>query len=310
MALSKGLGRGLDSLLPADLQAAGIDMDIRKDQILTVSMDSLVPNADQPRKTMTQEGLEALAKSLQEQGVVQPLLVRRIQGTARYQIIAGERRWRAARMAGLSELPVYVKDLSDADVMIVALVENLQREDLNAAEEARALQELRDRLGLTQEQVAQRLGMSRSNVANTLRLLQLPSSVLDMVQQGTLSRGHARSLLPLADAPDLAARFAQYVLEQGTSVRECEEMVNTWKKDGTLPWNGEETPSAPAPTPVKKGRRAKCPEFKTIEKSLTSRLECKARLSGTTDSGRISLIYKNADELRRILNTLGVREEP
>ena len=142
MSSSKGLGRGLDALFPADLQSAGIDSDIRTNQILNVPIDTLVPNPDQPRKSMTDQGLEELAKSIALQGVIQPLLVRRSREKGKYQIIAGERRWRAAQLAHLSEVPVFLKDLSDEDVMLVALIENLQREDLNAAEEASALPEL------------------------------------------------------------------------------------------------------------------------------------------------------------------------
>ena len=160
---------------------------------------------------MTDQGLEELAKSIALQGVIQPLLVRRSREKGKYQIIAGERRWRAAQLAHLSEVPVFLKDLSDEDVMLVALIENLQREDLNAAEEASALQELKDKLSITQEELARRLGKSRSMIANSLRLLQLPKDALTALREGRISAGHARCLLAFADHPEHVQGFLSYI---------------------------------------------------------------------------------------------------
>lgn len=298
----KGLGRGLDALLPADLQAAGIEMDIRTNQILNMPIDDLIPNENQPRKTMTPEGLEELAKSIQRQGVIQPLLVRRSQEPGKYQIIAGERRWRAARMAQITEVPVYLREMSDSDVMLVALIENLQREDLNAAEEAQALQDLKDQLHLTQEELAIRLGKSRSKIANSLRLLQLPKEALACLQDGRISAGHARCLLAFADHPEHVQGFLSYILDHKLSVRDCEDVLSTWKQQHTLPWLSE-TPQAPQ-EPRK--RFVKSAAFKQIEKDLSSLHNCRARLSGNAQTGRISFIYKNEEELQQLLNNFGL----
>ena len=247
MSSSKGLGRGLDALFPADLQSAGIDSDIRTNQILNVPIDTLVPNPDQPRKSMTDQGLEELAKSIALQGVIQPLLVRRSREKGKYQIIAGERRWRAAQLAHLSEVPVFLKDLSDEDVMLVALIENLQREDLNAAEEASALQELKDKLSITQEELARRLGKSRSMIANSLRLLQLPKDALTALREGRISAGHARCLLPFVENEQTLLAFLQHILDHTLTVRECEDILASWKAGQPLPWQGESPQVAPEP---------------------------------------------------------------
>lgn len=305
MSSSKGLGRGLDALFPADLQSAGIDSDIRTNQILNVPIDSLVPNPDQPRKSMTDQGLEELAKSIALQGVIQPLLVRRSREKGKYQIIAGERRWRAAQLAHMSEIPVYLKDLSDEDVMLVALIENLQREDLNAAEEASALQELKDKLGITQEELARRLGKSRSMVANSLRLLQLPVEAITALREGRISAGHARCLLPFAQDEQTLLAFLQHILAHNLTVRECEDLLAAWKAGQPLPWQDENAQPAPE-LPRPKMRTPKSPAFKKLEKELSSLVQCKARISGSNEKGKITFQYKNEEELQKLLAALGM----
>ena len=304
MAL-KGLGRGLDALLPGGVgtpasNAGGQGADART---LMLDVECMEPNPSQPRKRMEREALEELASSIRTEGIIQPLLVRSAKTPGRYEIIAGERRWRAAKMAGLREVPAYVREMSDQDVMVAALVENLQREDLNPAEEARALQELKERLSLTQEELAQRLGKSRSMVANSLRLLQLPQAALESLEEGSISAGHARCLLALAPDGDAMAGFLARMLANKLSVRDCEDAVAHWKKQGCLPWSdgGESPKKAPA-------RRRKSPEFKQLEKSLGKLLKVKTSLSGTPAKGRISLSYASEDELMRLLGLLGLKD--
>jgi ParB family chromosome partitioning protein len=268
-----------------------------------LDVDCMEPNPRQPRKRMEREALEELASSIRTEGIIQPLLVRSAATPGRYESIAGERRWRAAKMAGLREVPAYVREMSDQDVMVAALVENLQREDLNPAEEARALQELKERLSLTQEELAQRLGKSRSMVANALRLLQLPESALESLEEGAISAGHARCLLSLAPDEAGMAAFLARILANKLSVRDCEDAVAHWKKHGSLPWSEEGTD--PRATPA---RRRKSPEFKQLEKSLAALLKVKASLSGTPDKGRISLAFASGDELLRLLGLLGLKD--
>ncbi|MDO5536071.1 MAG: ParB/RepB/Spo0J family partition protein, partial [Desulfovibrionaceae bacterium] len=199
------------------------------------------------------------------------------------------------------EVPVYMRELTDNDVMLIALMENLQREDLNPAEEAMALQELKDRLSLTQEELASRIGKSRSQIANSLRLLQLPAKALASLQAGEITAGHARCLLGFNDSPEQTDHFLSYILEHRLSVRSCEDILAAWKKDGTLPWTNAE--SAADRTKV---RHLKSSAFRRIEDEFARSLSFKAKLSGTSDSGRLTFIYKSEDELRRLLGTFGM----
>lgn len=304
----QGLGRGLDILLSTE-DVPGQDVEAAE-QILMVSTDALVPNQAQPRKTMREEGLEELASSIRNQGVVQPLLVRGTKTPGKYQIVAGERRWRAAAMAGVAEVPVYVRDLNDEDVMLAALVENVQREDLNPAEEAVALQELKSRLNLSQEELASRLGKSRSQIANSLRLLQLPKSALEALAAGDITAGHGRCLLPMVEDKKLVKDFLAWMKETGSSVRECEDVVESWREGGTLPWQQKNSDtnetSNDAPKVMPPRRMPKSPIFKQLEKELAGMLNCKARITGNETKGRVSFLYKSPDELKAILASLGL----
>ncbi len=294
---SKGLGRGLEALLPSALPAPRRPGE--PEGVTALPLDALVPNEGQPRKSMDEESLEELAASIRRQGVIQPLLVRKAGTPGKWQIVAGERRWRAARMAGLRELPVYVRELGDEEVMIAALAENLQREDLNPAEEALALRELKERLSLTQEELASRLGMSRPRVANALRLLQLPEEGLEALRRGEIAAGQARCLLAFSELPKQMSAFLAYMLERRLSVRDCEDVVAAWKRERVLPWIEGESARPRA-------RRAKSPEQKSLERELGKRLSCRARVSGDESAGRISLIYGNAEQRRALLQALGV----
>lgn len=218
-----GLGRGLDALYE-DNSAAFPDEKV-EDGIKMVRVSAIEPNRGQPRKEFDSESLSELADSIREHGVLQPLLVRRMPGASldeeSYQLVAGERRWRAARMAGLSEVPVVVREMSEAEVLEFALIENLQREDLNPLEEAGGYQELIDTFGLTQEEVARKVGRSRSAVANALRVLKLPQELHPYLRDGDLTAGHAKALLTVKERGKML-KLAEITIEQGLSVREVE----------------------------------------------------------------------------------------
>ena len=215
----RGLGKGLESLF-ADNGTADV-------AVSTLAIGEIEPNPDQPRKEFTPEALSQLAESIKEHGILQPLVVRP-RPSGRYQIVAGERRWRAARVAGLTELPVVIKELTDEQACEVALVENLVRADLNPIEEALAIKNLMDNFSMTQERVAQRIGRSRPAVANALRLLTLPEKLRPMLENGSLSSGHARTLLTLSEADALSA--AKQIVSQGLSVRQTEQLVKELSK--------------------------------------------------------------------------------
>ena len=216
MAKPKGLGRGLDALLGDSGTSA------QQDAMRELKVHELQPGKYQPRSHMDQAALAALADSIKSQGIMQPILVRKLQSGS-YEIIAGERRWRAAQMAGLKQVPVMIREVADEAALAMALIENIQREDLNPIEEASGIQRLINEFALTHEAAAEAVGRSRSAVSNLLRLLNLPKSVQDMLLQGTLDMGHARALLPLATAKQLEA--AHEITSKGLSVREAEQLV-------------------------------------------------------------------------------------
>ena len=223
MAKQKGLGRGLDALLG---DSAGINMQ-QPDVLRELNVHQLQSGKYQPRTHMDQASLAALADSIKAQGVMQPILVRKLQSSG-YEIIAGERRWRAAQMAGLKQVPVVIREVADEAALAMALIENIQREDLNPIEEALGIQRLINEFSITHEGAAEAVGRSRSAVSNLLRLLNLPKTVQDMVLHSTLDMGHARALLPLATAKQLEA--AHQITEKGLSVRETEKLVAKWLK--------------------------------------------------------------------------------
>ena len=216
----KALGKGLAALLPDELARGG-------SQLLDVDPERIDPNPDQPRQNMDETKLGELAQSMSEHGIVQPILARR--AGSRFQIVAGERRWRAAKRAGLRSVPVIVRDVDDRQVLEIALVENIQREELNPIEEAGAYRRLVGELGYSQEQVAERVGKDRSTVANLLRLLRLPRRVRQLIEEQTLSPGHARPLLTLATA-EMQTEIAEHIVTKGLSVREVERRVKAASK--------------------------------------------------------------------------------
>ena len=296
----RGLGRGLGSLLSSLPEN-------NSEETRKLALTQLVPGKHQPRKFFDNAALAELAASIRNQGVIQPLLVRQLQGMPqRYEIVAGERRWRASKLAGLTEVPVIVTEYSDKEAMTVALVENLQREDLNPLEEAEALQALREAHNLSQEALAEQLGKSRSAVANSLRLLQLPPSFQEGLVRGDITAGHARALLSVNDV-DLRSELYAAIIEHHLSVREAEAAADTCKRTGKLPEKLMPTVGqASAPRPV---RAPKPQSLKDLQALLRQNSGTRATISGDEAKGRIQIPYTSPEELARIMEMLGIRAE-
>ncbi|MBQ8311956.1 MAG: ParB/RepB/Spo0J family partition protein [Clostridia bacterium] len=284
---TRGLGRGLEALLPDAEEALSSG-------VQEISLGDIDPNPDQPRRTFSEESIAQLAQSIREQGVLQPILVTPQNG-GRYRIVAGERRWRASRAAGLDKVPVIVRDLDVIQQMEIALIENLQREDLNPIEVAQGIRSLMQQCGYTQETVANRLSKSRPAVANLLRLLTLPEEVIELVRQGSLSAGHARVLAGLDDDARKLA-LARETIEQGYSVRQLEALAAAAKA---------EPDKAPAPKPKKAAMPA---ELTELENRIRETMGVRATLTGTVKKGKIVLQYYSQDELEH-LNDLLLRLE-
>lgn len=263
--------------------------------ILRVSLAEIVPSPLQPRKVFTAESLGELAASITSQGILQPLVVRRV--ADRYELIAGERRWRAAQQAGLDRLPVLVREATDLEVLELALVENLQRENLNPLEEAIGYQQLQERFQLTQEQVAARVGRSRVAVANALRLLRLPESVQADVRDGRLSVGHAKAVLALAE-PGAQAELARRILHEGLNVRQAEKLA---AQLAARP--GKATPPSPPPP----GNPAPAdPHVAALENQLRERFATRVKIHYRRGAGSVEIQFDSDDQLNRVLGLLGI----
>lgn len=268
------------------------------EKVHKIHLDEIVPNPFQPRKNFDQAALEDLAASIKNEGVFQPIIIRQPKRTVKqYEIIAGERRFRASKMAGLDTIPAIVRDLSNEQMMQVAVIENLQREDLSPIEEAQAYHTLMENLNITQSELAKRLGKSRPFIANYLRLLTLPLSVKDLVEQGALSMGQARTLLGLK-AKDQITTLAKQVIEEGLTVRQLEELVS--ELNGVEPRAKEVKPKAKA--------KAEGNKFiKAAEGQLEEKFGTKVLLkSKTNGKGKIEINYLSDDDLSRILNVLNI----
>ena len=277
-----GLGRGLNALLgDPDLQPQG-------EGSVTLPISQVEPGLNQPRKRLDQEALADLAESIRIHGIIQPLTVRRL-STGYYQIIAGERRWRAAKLAGLTEVPAVIMEADDRKVMELGLIENLQREDLNPAEEARGYQTLMEEYGLTQEQVAQQMGKSRPAIANTLRLLALPEDIMKLVEEGQLSAGHARAILG-APTPAMQRQAAKKVVEGQLSVRQTEALIKALQKQ-----------AQEKPKPAGEDLSLYLGE---LEKDLSGRLGRKVKIAHRGKRGKIELEYYDSQDLEGLLALL------
>lgn len=277
-----GLGRGLEALIPT--VAPG-----ESPEYLQVRVDEIEPNPNQPRSRFDEDRLDELSASIREVGVLQPVIV--TSGEEGYVLIAGERRWRAAQRAGLDTIPAVVRETAADDTLVEALVENVQRQDLTPLEEAHAYRQLLENYGMTQEQVADRVGKSRPAVSNTLRLLQLPGPVQTMVDSGALSAGHARPLLGLEDSK-YALYLAEKAAAEGWSVRTMEDAVRTRR----------EMEEATDPPP--RVRQLRPVEVIELEKRLTDRLGAKVKITYRNEKGKVEIRYGSIEELERIYRVI------
>ena len=280
----RGLGRGLSALI-GDKPAATTSEAGQPKGVRTVPVAFLRPNRFQPRKTFQAEELQDLANSIKEKGVLLPILVRPIAGESNsFEIVAGERRWRASQMAKLHDVPVVVREMTDSESLELAIIENVQRSDLNAVEEAAAYQELIERFGYTQEKLAHEVGKSRSHIANTIRLLKLPDAVKVMVRDGKLTAGHARTLIGLPDAEERARE----IVEGGLNVRQAEQRSST----------KSEKPKSHAP-------QEKDPDTRALESSLTNMLGLKVEILDKGEKGgELKVVYKTLEQLDDVVRRL------
>jgi len=275
-----GLGKGLDKLF----------LENSVDEMVATNvlpLSEIIPNKEQPRKTFDEGALHELADSITQHGVLQPLLVRPLPEGG-YQLVAGERRWRASRLAGLKEVPVVVKDLSDVETMEIAIIENLQREDLNPIEEAEGLQALIDRCGFTQDEVATSVGKSRPAIANSLRLLKLPPEVRDMTREGVISAGHARALLAF-DNEAMIYEAAKQIVQQKLTVRDVERLAKMKEKSA----------------PVVKHAKRRDAFYDEVELSLSEALGRKVRVLNGRGKGTLEIEFYSMEDLKDIANRLG-----
>lgn len=281
MAKRQGLGKGLEKLFSENDTEGMVSTN-------TLPLSEIVPNKDQPRKTFDEAALDELADSIRQHGILQPLLVRPI-ATGGYQLVAGERRWRASKRAGLKEVPVVVKELSDTETMEIAIIENLQREDLNPIEEAEGLQALIDKCGFTQEQVAVSVGKSRPAIANSLRLLKLPVEVRDMAKNGEISAGHARALLAF-DNEALIFEAAQNIVKNKMTVRDIERLAKISEKSGNVS--------------VKRTKRRDS-FYDEVELSLSETLGRRVKVFNGREKGTLEIEFYSTEDLKNIANRLG-----
>ena len=280
-----GLGKGLDALF--------VDNDTNDSGNVMLRLSSIEPNKNQPRKQFDQQALNELADSIRQHGVIQPLLVRPL-SNGMYQIVAGERRWRASRRVGLREVPVVIRDMSDSEAMEIALIENLQRKDLNAIEEALGYQQLIEKYNMTQEQVAEKVGKSRPAVANTLRLLHLPNQVIDMVKLGDVTAGHARALLKLDDEDEILD-IAQKIKLGRYSVRDVEKITSDKKIQ-----NEKQIQNTNKNTPIWTDNF-----FREMELALTSQLGRKIKIDfSEKNNGTLHLSFYSKEDLSEIAQKL------
>ena len=282
----KALGKGLSSLIPASIARVPADVlspAAPRPAELRLEVSKIRPNPRQPRQFFDEAGLDELARSKRTQGLLQPVVVRPLPD-GQFELVAGERRWRAAQRAGIHKIPAVVRDVPDEKLLELALIENVQREELNAIEEAEAYRILIDDLDLTQNEVAERVGKQRTTVANALRLLNLPEAVKNMVRSRLISMGHARALLALEDAKTIEA-LAQRIVADGLSVREVESRAK--RPAGTKPRPGRPT-------------HAVDPNVAAAETALQRVLGTKVRIGGNGKVGRVEIHYHSAEELERI----------
>lgn len=276
-----GLGKGIDALFSENI------IEDKSGGVTLVRLSDIEPNRNQPRKNFDKEKLDELATSIKEHGVISPLIVTEL-GNGRYKIIAGERRWRASRIAGITEVPVIIKEYTDKEIMEIALIENLQREDLNIVEVAKGYKQLIEEFSLTQEQLAERMGKSRSAVTNALRILNLPKEVIDLLEQDKISFGHARALAAIENKK-IIVDIAKEAAEKGLSVREVEKLA------------------AKASSPEREvTKKEKDIHLKALEEKISKELSRKIKISQGKNKGKIEIEYYSDEDLENIIKMLSV----
>ena len=284
MAGKTGLGKGLDALFSSNIANISEEEKIKEGEaIVNLKLIEVEPNKNQPRMNFNDEKIEDLAESIKEYGVIQPIIVTKKKDY--YQIVAGERRWRAAKKAGLNEIPAIIRNYTEQKNKEVALIENIQREDLNPIEKATALKEIIEKYGMKQHELASKLGISRSGIANTMRILNLDPRVIELVKQGHISEGHCRSLLNIED-PDKQYRAALYVIETGDSVREVEKQMKIKKKEQSIDQTRYE------------------PIYREIEDRFRNFFGSQVKLNAGKRSGTIVIHYNSKDELNSIIDKI------
>jgi len=290
MAEKRALGKGLSSLLPT----LGTRSEVMSNSLLECAIDDIIPNQNQPRKLFNKTSIDELAASIEEKGILQPLIVRKI-GGGKYELIAGERRWRASKQIHLETVPVIIKDVENDEVLEIALIENIQREDLNPIEEALAYKELLSTYQHTQDELAKRLGKDRSSIANTLRLLKLPEQIRAFLITGKLTMGHARALLGIENKK-LQKKLADEIIDNDLSVREVENWIRKLREDVE---EEADTRSSSAGATVQQAR-----PFKGLEQELRQILKTHVQIKGTAKNGKLVIHFHSSAELDNLYNRL------
>jgi len=279
--MKHGLGKGMLALIDENTLS-----EIEQNQVVKIPVENIIPNRYQPRKKFNEETLKELAISIKENGIIQPVIVSNL-GNGKYELIAGERRWKAAQLAGIPEIPAIIRDCSENERLEIALVENIQREDLNPIEEALAYKEILERLSITQDELAQKIGKNRSSITNTLRLLKLPEYIKEMLISGALTEGHARAILALEDIDKMIA-FADYIIQNNLSVREAENEVKKFLEKEKY---------------VSRETSEKKEDFilKNTEDELIRTFGTKVEIKGNRKRGRIEIHYFSDEDFARLL---------
>ena len=294
---NRGLGRGLDALLGGVKETEIIG--VGSSQVKMISVEMIVPNPHQPRREFDADALEDLASSIRSQGVLQPILVRPL-GRDTYELVAGERRLRASRLAGLKEIPSLVREFTDQESLAIALIENLQREDLNAIEEALGYQQLQTQFGLSQDELAKQVGKSRSALANSLRLLNLSNAIQQDIQHGELTAGHGRALMAVGE-DQAREELHSRIKENGLTVRQAEAQASFWKQGGRLPGSGEEMVASSAKKDQKVAQSA---EILELQNKLTELMGTRVVIKGSASQGNLIISYSSKEQLDELSQKL------
>ncbi|MFA5523708.1 MAG: ParB/RepB/Spo0J family partition protein [Tissierellales bacterium] len=287
----RGLGKGLSALIPDEPIVDSLRVENGEERVMFIDISLVEPNVDQPRRDFDEEALNELVQSVLKHGILQPIIVRKKNNG--YEIVAGERRWRAAKEAGLKEVPALIKDLNQLEVSQIALIENLQREDLNPVEEALAYKNLTEKYKLTQEEISQAVGKSRPYISNVMRLLNLEDEIIEMISIGNISSGHGRALLAIEDG-NTRIKLSQVIVEKSLSVRETEKLVRELIESKGKKSTKEKTKKGPCQDPV----------ILEIEESLRKFFGTKVTVTKGSKKGKIEIEYYSEDDLERIIELL------